>query len=107
MKSNAIPSQRCRLSRKTRSVWLVTVMLFPSACSEPVVVERPKTEASQAERQVCTEITREGVFPTWAYDGQPETAANRIDTEVSVEQGIAYTAVVDAACPGYLAEGPQ
>ena len=76
-----------------------------SGCIDPVVVERPKEEPSQAERQVCIEITDPDVFPTWAYDGMPETVANRIDTEVSVEQGLKYTAVVEAVCPGRL--GPQ
>lgn len=83
---------------------LLSLVLVPSlsGCISPDVVERPKEEPSQAERQVCIEITRPDVFPTWAYDDAPETVANRIDTVVSVEQGLKYTDVVKAVCPGRL-----
>lgn len=78
---------------------LVTSLLL-SGCVPPDVVERPKAEPSQAEKQVCAQLARD--FPTWAYDGLPETVANRIDTEVSVEMGLAYTDVFRAVCPGRL-----
>jgi hypothetical protein len=32
----------------------------------------------------------------------PETVANRIDTEVSIEEGAVFTDVFQAVCPGAL-----
>lgn len=81
---------------------LVTSLLL-SACGPVAVVERPASEPSQAEKSVCRELAED--FPTWAYDGDPETSANRIDTEVSVEEGLAYTKVFEGVCPGRLS-GP-
>ena len=89
-----------------RPIWPAALLLAASpwltACVPQDVVERPSPEASQAERQVCDELAED--FPTWAYDGEPETAANRIDTEVSVEEGLRYTAVFKGVCPGKLPE---
>jgi hypothetical protein len=79
---------------------LPVISLLLSACVPADVVERPAPEPSQAEATVCRELARD--FPTWAYDGNPETAANRIDTEVSVEQGLTYTRVFEGVCPGRL-----
>jgi hypothetical protein len=83
-----------------RAACLLAISLSLTACVDPDVVERPKAEASQAERQVCDELARD--FPTWAYDGEAETVANRVDTEVSVEMGIRFTEVFKAVCPGEL-----
>jgi hypothetical protein len=91
MTSNARPMRR--------AACLLAISLSLTACVDPDVVERPKAEASQAEKQVCDELARD--FPTWAY-GEPETVANRVDTEVSVEMGIRFTEVFKAVCPGEL-----
>lgn len=91
-----LPSVRAKLR-----LLLPGLALLQTGC---VTLEEaaPPAKPSQAEKQVCIEITRPGVFPTWAYDGEPETVANRVDTEVSVEMGIRYTGVVREVCPGYL-----
>jgi hypothetical protein len=72
--------------------------LWLSACEIPDVVESP--EPSQPERSICRELARD--FPTWAFDGEPETVANRVDTEASVEEGLKFTRVFEAVCPGAL-----
>jgi hypothetical protein len=89
-----------RTARTRRAGSLLATRLLLSACNPADVVERPAPEPSQAEKRVCEELARD--FPTWAYDGEPETAANRIDTEVSVEEGLRYTDVFKAVCPGRL-----
>lgn len=76
------------------------LLLSLSGCSDLVEVERPKTEPSKSEETVCTKLAK--YFPTWAYDDDPETAANRIDTTVSVEEGVTFTGVFRAVCPGVL-----
>lgn len=77
------------------------MVLLLSGCNPQVaLVERPKEKASEAERAVCKELARS--FPTWAFDGEPETVANRVDTEASVEEGLTYTKVFEAVCPGDL-----
>lgn len=79
---------------------LLVISLSLSACVPVDVVERPAAEPSQAERSICRELARD--FPTWAFDGEPETVANRVDTEFSVEEGLRFTAVFKAVCPGVL-----
>jgi uncharacterized protein YllA (UPF0747 family) len=71
-----------------------------SACEKPVVLEKPASKPTQAEKTVCRKLAE--WFPTWADDGQPETVANRIDTAVSVEEGATFTDVFQAVCPGVL-----
>lgn len=84
-----------------RRAWLLPVIsLWLTACVPLDVPERPASEPSQAEKSVCRELARD--FPTWAYDDFPETVANRIDTEESVELGLTYTRVFKAVCPGAL-----
>jgi hypothetical protein len=83
-----------------RALPLLATSLLLSACQLPDVVERPAAEASASEATVCRELGRD--FPSWAYDGEPETVANRVDTEVSVEMGLTYTNVFKAVCPGVL-----
>lgn len=89
-------------SRKkpTKPLVFLPLVLSLTGCVEQVVVERPKEEASQSEKSACNSLAE--YFPTWAYDGEPETVANRVDTEVSVEQGVRYTRVFRAVCPGAL-----
>jgi len=80
---------------------LPLIVLWLSGCVTPVaLVERPEAKASEAERAVCKELARS--FPTWAFDGEPETVANRVDTEASVEEGLTFTEVFKAVCPGDL-----
>lgn len=77
-----------------------------SGCEKPVVLEKPASKPTQAEKVGCDKLAQ--YFPTWADDGQPETVANRIDTAVSVEEGATFTDVFQAVCPGALAKaGPQ
>lgn len=71
-----------------------------SGCEKPVVLEKPASKPTQAEKTVCAKLAQ--YFPTWATDGAPETAANRIDTDVSVELGATFTDVFQAVCPGAL-----
>lgn len=92
-----------KLNVKQRRLGIVVLLttLLLNGCSTPVaLVERPETKASEAERAVCTELARS--FPTWAFDGGPETVANREDTEASVEEGLIFTEVFEAVCPGDL-----
>lgn len=79
---------------------LLVISLLLTACNPADVVERPAPEPSQAEKSVCDELAKD--FPTWAYDGEPETVANRVDTEASVEEGLTFTRVFEALCPGAL-----
>jgi hypothetical protein len=79
---------------------LLAISLLLTACVPADVVERPASEPSEAERSICRELARD--FPTWAFDGEPETAANRVDTEASVEEGLKFTDVFQAVCPGVL-----
>lgn len=92
------------MTSNARPTWpvarLLVISLSLTACVPADVVERPAPEPSQAERSVCRELARD--FPTWAYDGEPETVANRVDTEVSVEEGLTFTEVFRAVCPGVL-----
>lgn len=74
--------------------------LLLSACEKPVVLEKPAAKPTQAEKTVCQKLAE--YFPTWAADGEPETVGNRIDTDVSVEQGATFTDVFQAVCPGVL-----
>lgn len=76
------------------------VLLLLIGCVAPDVVERPKTEPTKSEKTSCDKLAE--YFPTWAYDGEPETVANRVDTEVSVEEGLTFTGVFRAVCPGAL-----
>jgi len=71
-----------------------------TGCVVPDVVERPKNEPTQSEKTVCIKLAE--YFPTWVYDGEPETVENRVDTEVSVEGGLTYIGVFRAVCPGAL-----
>ncbi len=87
-------------SRKTLSVLAAMITLSLSGCVVPDVVEKPKSEPTQAEKIGCAKLAE--YFPTWTYDGDPETAANRVDTEISVEEGITFTGVFRAVCPGAL-----
>lgn len=87
-------------TKRTKLLALLPMVLFLTSCVEPVVVERPKDVASQAEKSVCNSLAE--YFPTWAYDELPETVANRIDTKVSVEEGVKFTGVFRAVCPGAL-----
>lgn len=79
---------------------LLAASLLLSACEKPVVLEKPASKPTQAEKVGCDKLAQ--YFPTWADDGQPETVANRIDTEVSVELGAIFTDVFQAVCPGAL-----
>lgn len=76
------------------------VLLLLTGCVVPDVIERPKTEPTQSEKTGCVKLAE--YFPTWAYDGEPETVANRVDTEASVEEGLTFTGVFRAVCPGAL-----
>lgn len=76
------------------------VLLLLTGCVVPDVIERPKTEPTQSEMTGCVKLAQ--YFPTWAYDGEPETVANRVDTEASVEEGLTFTGVFRAVCPGAL-----
>lgn len=78
----------------------LTAILLLSACEKPVVLEKPASKPTQAEKVGCAKLAQ--YFPTWASDGEPETAANRIDTDVSVEEGATFTDVFQAVCPGAL-----
>lgn len=79
-----------------------TVALPLMSCDSPAVLEKPATEPSRPEVRICTELARD--WPTWASDGLPETVANRIDTDVSVQQGARATLTFEAVCQGYLAK---
>lgn len=79
---------------------LLILSLALSGCEKPVVLEKPASKPTQAEKTVCQKLAE--YFPTWAADGQPETVANRIDTTVSVEEGATFTDVFQAVCPGAL-----
>lgn len=100
MTSNSGPRRRAGPWRVTGRNWPVIALLSLSGCVDPVAVERPASDPSQAERSVCRELARD--FPTWAYDEAPETVANRIDTTASVDMGVGFTAVFRAVCPGVL-----
>lgn len=102
MKSSKKPTRRQSPSRKKPIASAIAMMLSLSGCVIPDVVEKPKSEPTQAEKTACVKLAE--YFPTWAYDGEPETAANRIDTKVSVEEGITFTGVFRAVCPGALPE---
>jgi hypothetical protein len=60
----------------------------------------PLSEPTQVEKTGCRKLAE--VFPTWAYDGDPETVANRVDTEDSVRIGVVFTAAFEKVCPGAL-----
>jgi len=79
---------------------VLAASLLLSACAAPVVLEKPASKSTQAEKVGCDKLAQ--YFPTWASDGEPETVANRIDTEVSVEEGATFTDVFQAVCPGAL-----
>jgi hypothetical protein len=98
---------RSRMPPRLRAGFLwMTAALPLMSCESPAVLEIPATEPSRAEVRACTELARD--WPTWASDGQPETVANRIDTDVSVQEGARATLTFEAVCPGYLAKvGPQ
>lgn len=83
----------------TRLLPLLASILL-SACEEPVVLEKPASKPTQAEKTVCAKLAEN--FPTWADDVLPETVANRIDTKVSVEEGAVFADVFQAVCPGAL-----
>jgi hypothetical protein len=83
-----------------RRLLLLASSLLLFACVEPVVLETPASKPTQAEKTVCAKLAEN--FPTWADDGLPETVANRIDTEVSIEEGAVFTDVFEAVCPGAL-----
>jgi hypothetical protein len=85
---------------RKRLLPLLASSLLLSACVEPVVLEKPASKPTQAEKTVCEKLAEH--FPTWADDGMPETVANRIDTEVSIEEGAVFTDVFQAVCPGAL-----
>ena len=74
--------------------------IFLNACVNPDVPEPPPSKPTQVEKTGCRKLAE--VFPTWAYDGEPETAANRIDTAVSTEMGVVFTAAFKTVCPGAL-----
>lgn len=91
--------------RLTAFLWMIAALPLMS-CEKPVVLDKPATEPTRAEDRTCKELAED--WPTWASDGEPETAANRIDTDVSVSEGARATLTFEAVCPGYLAkEGPQ
>jgi hypothetical protein len=86
-------------------LWMTAALPLMS-CDAPVVLEKPATEPTRAEARTCIELAED--WPTWASDDQPETVANRIDTDVSVSEGARATLTFEAVCPGYLAKvGPQ
>ena len=89
-----------RSSRKRLFAMAAMVLLLLTGCVVPDVIERPKTEPTQSEMTGCVKLAQ--YFPTWAYDGEPETVANRVDTEASVEEGLTFTGVFRAVCPGAL-----
>ncbi len=85
-----------------RLVLAIMPILFLTGCETLDAVERPKSEPTASEQTICDKLAE--YFPTWAYDDFPETVANRIDTEVSVEDGLTFTGVFRAVCPGALPE---
>lgn len=78
---------------------LVGVLLL-CACEKPVALEKPASKPTQAEKTVCAKLAE--YFPTWATDSAPETAANRIDTDASIDAAATFTDVFQSVCPGQL-----
>lgn len=59
-----------------------------------------ESKPTQVEKTGCRKLAE--VFPTWVYDGEPETTDNLIDTEESAAQGVVFTAAFEVVCPGAL-----
>lgn len=87
-------------SKHIRKSCCLATSIFLSGCVVPDVPVRPANEPTQVEKTSCRKLAE--VFPTWAYDGEPETVVNRIDTEVSTQMGVVFTAAFEAVCPGAL-----
>ncbi len=95
---------RLQRGRTLQLIAFATLAMPLMSCEKLAASDPPKPPPPPATvlevKTICQKLAE--VFPTWAWDYQPETEGNRIDTLESVNDGGTFTAVFLAVCPGAL-----